>query len=52
MRSASPTAWAAAGIVRAGAVADEHRLDLGAQAGEMRHAHRGPALEDVLAVGV
>ena len=52
MRSASPTAWAAAGVVGAGAVADEDRLDLGAELPEMGDAHRRPALEDLLAVGV
>ena len=39
------------GIVGAGPVADEHRLDLGAELAEMRDAHRRPAREDLLAIG-
>ena len=52
MRSASPTAWAAPGSSASSAIAHEDRLDLGAERPEVLDAHRRPALEDVLAVGV
>ena len=40
------------GIVGRRPIAHEHRLDLGAELAEMRDAHRRPAGEDLLAVGI
>ena len=39
-------------VVGVRAVADQHRLDLRAEPAEMRRAHRRPAVEDLLAVGL
>jgi hypothetical protein len=39
-------------IIGTVAIAHEQGLDLRAKRGEMRHAHRRPALEHLLAVGV
>ena len=39
------------GIIRVGAITDEHRFHLGTEPGKMRHPHRSPALEYVLPVG-
>ena len=52
MRSASPIAWAAAASSALVAIADEDRLDLGAELPEVGDTHRRPAGEDLLAVGV
>ena len=52
MRSASPTACAAAASSASVAIADEDRLDLRAELPEVGDTHRRPALEHVLAVGV
>ena len=47
-----PDGLAGGGVRGIAPMTDEHRLHLRAEAREMRHAHRRPALEDVIAVGV
>ncbi len=50
MRSASPIAWRAAPSWPSRGVADEHRLDLGAEGREVLDAHLRPDAEGLLAV--
>ena len=47
-----PDGLAGGGVRGIAPVTDEHRFHLCPEAREVRHAHRRPALEDVLAVGV